>query len=173
MPNMIVAPQPIAAEEGARVLMKGGNAIDAAVTAGFVQGVISPHMCGIGGYVMLNLRLADRPDVLSILLDAPALAGSKVAEGMWEDLVIGPNPDGWGFFLKDKVNDLGYQAICVPGAVRGYQAMLERWGTCSWEQAILPAARIAEEGFVVEHEPGRRLEPVWRPIRRPALCSIM
>ena len=45
MSNMIVAPQPIAAEEGAKVLMNGGNAIDAAVTAGFVQGLLSPHMC--------------------------------------------------------------------------------------------------------------------------------
>ncbi len=150
MRNMIVAPQPVAAEAGARVLMKGGNAIDAAVTAGFVQGVISPHMCGIGGYILLNLHLADRPDVLSLILDAPALAGSRVSEGMWEHAVIGPNPDGWGFFLEDKVNDLGYQAICVPGAVRGYQAMLARWGTYSWEQVILPAARIAEEGFVVD-----------------------
>ncbi len=170
MPNMIVAPQPIAAEEGARVLMEGGNAIDAAVTAGFVQGVISPHMCGIGGYVVLNLHQADCPDVLSIVLDAPALAGSKVSEVMWEDLSIGPNPDGWGFFLKDKVNDLGYRSICVPGAVRGYQAMLERWGTYSWEQAILPAARIAEEGFVVDPN----LADGWsREAPYPEACSLL
>ena len=87
MPNMIVAPQPIAAEEGAKVLMQGGNAVDAAVTAGFVQGVISPHMCGIGGYLLLNLSLADRSEVSSIVLDAPALAGAKVLVSCWNPAI--------------------------------------------------------------------------------------
>ena len=170
MPNMIVAPQPIAAEEGAKVLMQGGNAVDAAVTAGFVQGVISPHMCGIGGYLLLNLSLADRSEVSSIVLDAPALAGAKVSEAMWEDLVLGPNPDGWGFFLKGKINDQGYQSICIPGAVRGYQAMLERWGTYSWQQAILPAVEVAEEGFVVDTD----MADGWsREAPYPEACSLL
>ena len=46
-------------------------------------------------------------------------AGSRVTPEMWEDKVLGPNPGGWGFFLKDKVNDDGYQSICTPGMVRG------------------------------------------------------
>jgi gamma-glutamyltranspeptidase/glutathione hydrolase len=69
---------------------------------------------------------------------------------MWQDIVIRPNPDGWGYFLKGQVNDLGYQSICIPGAVKGLAAMLERWGTISWERAIAPAARVAEEGFMVD-----------------------
>ena len=48
MPEMIVAPQPIAVEEGAKVLAAGGNAFDAAVTAAGVQGVTDPHACGLG-----------------------------------------------------------------------------------------------------------------------------
>ena len=59
MPNAIVAPQPLAVEEGAKVLMAGGNAIDAAVTAAFVQAIVSPQMCGIGGYALLTLHSAD------------------------------------------------------------------------------------------------------------------
>jgi len=60
MSNMIVAPpQPIAVEEGAKVLMRGGNAIDAAVACAFVQSVVSPQMCGVGGYIILTLHLAD------------------------------------------------------------------------------------------------------------------
>lgn len=153
MPAMIVAPQPAAVEEGAKVLMEGGNAIDAAVTCAFVQAVISPQMCGIGGYTLLNLHLAhsfDQTDNHSIILDAPARAGSKVTPTMWQDILIRPNPAGWGYFLRGKVNDLGYQSICTPGAVKGLAAMLERWGTIPWERAIEPAARIAEEGFVVD-----------------------
>ena len=48
MRNMIVAPQPLAVEEGAKALMAGGNAIDAAVVCALVQGVVSPQMCGLG-----------------------------------------------------------------------------------------------------------------------------
>lgn len=152
MRNLIVAPEPIAVEEGAKVFMKGGNAMDAAVTCSLVQAVVNPHTCGIGGYVLLNFHNAQEPGQTgspSIILDAPALAGSKVTPTMWQDRLIRPSPEGWGYFLKDKVNDLGYQSICVPGAVKGLAAMLERWGTISWEKAIEPSARIAEEGFVV------------------------
>jgi gamma-glutamyltranspeptidase/glutathione hydrolase len=144
---MIVAPQPYAVEEGARVLIEGGNAVDAAVTCAFVQGIVSPQMCGIGGYALLNVQLADGTNAL---LDAPAEAGSKVSADMWRDIVIGPNPDGWGYFLQGKVNDAGYQSICTPGTTLGLATMLERWGTISLERAIEPAARLADEGFTVE-----------------------
>ncbi len=151
MSSMIVAPQPIAVEEGAKVLMKGGNAVDAAVTCALIQSVVSPQMCGIGGYIILNLHVAGpTAGCLSISLDAPALAGSKVSPQMWEEKLIRPNPDGWGYFLEGKVNELGYQSICTPGTVKGLTAMLERWGTLSWKRAIGPAVRLAEDGFMVD-----------------------
>jgi gamma-glutamyltranspeptidase/glutathione hydrolase len=68
---------------------------------------------------------------------------------MWGEAALRPNPDGWGYFVRGKVNDVGYGAICTPGAVRGLAALLERWGTISWEAAIAPAACIAEQGFSV------------------------
>src|SRR2546428_12534439 len=46
---IIVCPQPVAAEIGLEVMRRGGNAVDAAVTCAFVQGVIDPQMCSIGG----------------------------------------------------------------------------------------------------------------------------
>jgi len=165
MSGMIVAPQPIAVEAGAKVLMDGGNAVDAAVTCAFVQSVVSPQMCGIGGYAILTLHLK-QPTAASgfspIALDAPALAGSKVAPDMWRHELIRPNPDGWGYFLKGKVNDLGYQSICTPGTVKALAAMLERWGTISWERAIAPAAYIAEQGFIVDSH----LAAGWRRVAR-------
>ena len=66
MPGMIVAPQPIAVEEGAKVLQAGGNAIDAAVTCALVQSIVSPHSCGIGGYAILSMGLADPKGVRAI-----------------------------------------------------------------------------------------------------------
>jgi gamma-glutamyltranspeptidase/glutathione hydrolase len=49
---MVVAPERRAVEAGARVLIHGGAAFDAAVTCAFVQGALSPHSCGIGGYAV-------------------------------------------------------------------------------------------------------------------------
>jgi gamma-glutamyltranspeptidase/glutathione hydrolase len=158
MRSMIVAPQPLAVEAGARVLMEGGNAIDAAVTCALAQGVVDPHMCGIGGYILLTLCRAGNTARQTIALDAPALAGSRVEPHMWEQEVIRPNPDGWGYFLRGKVNDLGYTSICTPGAAKGLSALLDRWGTISWAKAIEPAVRLAEQGFTVEGD----LAAVWK-----------
>jgi gamma-glutamyltranspeptidase/glutathione hydrolase len=158
MSGMIVAPQPLAVEAGARVLRAGGNAVDAAVVCAFAQTVLSPHSCGIGGYALLTIQSGAGAAVM----DAPALAGAGTSPSMWEDIVIRPNPEGWGYFLEDQVNDVGYRSICTPGAVKALAAMLERWGTLSWADAIEPAARIAEEGFMV----GQELAYGWR-VRSP------
>jgi gamma-glutamyltranspeptidase/glutathione hydrolase len=168
MPNCIVAPQPLAVEEGAKVFMAGGNAVDAAVVCAFVQAIIDPHSCGIGGYTLVNLHLAGRPG--SIGLDAPALAGAKTSPAMWEELVIRANPDGWGYFLQGKVNDAGYTSICTPGWIKGMAAILERWGTLSWAHAIEPAVRAAEEGFVVNEHLARGWK---RKGAYPESCSLL
>jgi len=175
MAGIIVAPQPIAVEEGAKVLLRGGNAVDAAVTAAFVQFVVDPHCCSAGGYMVLNLHLAERDvgNANPILLDGPALAGSKVRPDMWQEIVIGPNPDGWGYFLKDKVNDVGYQSVCTPGVIKALAATLDRWGTISWKEALGPATGIAEEGFrVSSHLAARWKEPAAYPEASSALESI-
>ena len=148
MPGMIVAPQPLAVEEGAKVLAAGGNAFDAAVTAAAVQGVIDPHSCGLGGYLVLTAHRAGQTSPAPIL-DAPAIAGSLVKPDMWQDAILRANPDGWGYFLKGKVNDNGYRSICVPGMVRGLAEMQRRFCTSSWSDLLQPAVRIAEEGWPV------------------------
>jgi gamma-glutamyltranspeptidase/glutathione hydrolase len=164
MAGMVVAPEPLAVEAGALALKSGGNAIDAAVVTAFVQSVVNPHNCGVAGYALLTLHLADRDGQQppSLVLDAPALGGSLVKPDMWADRVLRANPDGRGHFLEGKPNDLGYTSICTPGTTRALQVMLDRWGTISWEQAIAPATRIADEGFMVEDTLARS----WR--RKPA-----
>ena len=168
MPNAIVAPQPIAVEEGAKTLMAGGNAFDAAVTCAFVQGVIDPHSCGMGGYALVNLHLANQAD--GVGLDAPALAGSKTTPDMWENKLLRPNPDGWGYFLEGKLNDAGYTSICTPGWVKGMAAILQRYGTISWADAIAPAIRVAEEGYVVSEYQATRWQ---RKAAYPEASSLL
>ena len=166
MKSIISAPQPIAVDEAVRVLQRGGNAIDAAVTCAFAQAVVDPQMCGIGGYALLTAQLAGQPEPIGF--DAPALAGSKTSPEMWQNRVIGMNPDGWGYFLRDKVNDAGYTSICAPGTVTMLAHMLEKWGTISWAQAIEPAARLAEDGWQVHETLSRQ----WRtPAGYPEACS--
>jgi gamma-glutamyltranspeptidase/glutathione hydrolase len=146
MPNAIVAPQPVAVEAGANMFMEGGNAVDAALTCALVQAVVDPHMCGVGGYVTLNIHLADGT---RHILEAPALAGAKVREDMWVEKLIRPNPDGWGYFLEGKVNTKGYTSVCTPGTVKAFATMLDRWGTRAWGDICEPAVRVATDGYVV------------------------
>ncbi len=170
MSAMIVAPEPVAAEEGARVLARGGNAVDAAVVCALTQGIVNPHNAGIGGYSLLTMYRAGAAGSPFAGLDAPALAGSRVSAGMWEDQVIRANPDGWGYFVRGKVNAMGYTSICTPGSVRAWSTMLDRWGTLSWAEAVEPAARIAEEGFMV----GEWRAAAWKVrARYPEDCSLI
>jgi gamma-glutamyltranspeptidase/glutathione hydrolase len=125
-------------------------------------------MCGIGGYAVMTLHLADGREAY---LDAPARAGSKTTPDMWEDVVIGPNVGlGFGFSLKDRVNAWGYTSICTPGTVKGLATILQSWGTISWREALEPAIRIAEEGFMVTST----LAGKWRrPARSPNEPSLI
>jgi len=149
MPSLIVAPQPEAVNAGAEVLRAGGNAVDAAVTTAFVQGVVDPHQCGIGGYLLAQIDPAG--DGHPIVIDAPGRAGAKVTPDVFEKDVIGLSPTGWGFAVKGRRNSVGYESICTPGTVRSLAQILARWGTISWEQAIAPAVEIAEKGYVVHN----------------------
>lgn len=168
MPAAIAAPQPDAVDAGATILKNGGNAIDAAVACALAQGIVDPQDCGIGGYALVNMHLAGASG--SVGVDAPALAGAKVTDDMWVDQVIRPNPDGWGFFLKEHLNESGYTSVCTPGTVKMLAALLERWGTISWAEAAAPAIRLAEEGWMV----GGMIATWWARSRRyPETLSFL
>ncbi len=143
---IIVCPQPQAAEIGLEVMRRGGNAVDAAVTTAFVQGVIDPQMCGIGGCGVMLVHNAKGGDAL---LEFYATAGARAREDQWEHLFIREAADRYGYVLEGWVNDVGYQSVGVPGTVAGLYEALTRFGTISWEQAIAPAIPIAREGFAV------------------------
>lgn len=147
MNGIVVAPQVEAAEQAVEVLRGGGNAIDAAVTAAFVQGVVDPQMCGIGGGgVMVVHDARTRSDVV---LEFYPRAGSLVREGQWSSAFRRPAAHPYGFVIDGAPNDVGYQSIGVPGTVRGLHEALTRFGTISWERAVAPAVAVARRGFPV------------------------
>jgi gamma-glutamyltranspeptidase/glutathione hydrolase len=150
MPAMIVCPQPLAAEAGLEVLRRGGNAVDAAVTTAFCQGVLDPQMCGIGGGGMMLVHTASAATTEAI--EFHPRAGGQVRADMWERIFVKEAADRYNFVVEGGVNDAGYQSVAVPGTVAGLALALERHGTISLADSLQPAIAYAEEGFPVTAE---------------------
>ncbi|MGB1685202.1 MAG: gamma-glutamyltransferase, partial [Pseudomonadales bacterium] len=129
--SIIVAAQPEAAEAGARVLMRGGNAVDAAMTAALVQGVVDPQMTGIAGFGSCQLYLPGQG--VHTCIDFHGKTPLAATPDMWEDLLESETRDGFGFVLRGNVNDLGYQAITTPGSLMAYGESIEAFGTFDWK----------------------------------------
>jgi gamma-glutamyltranspeptidase/glutathione hydrolase len=144
---MIVAAQPEAAEAGAALLDAGGNAVDAAIGCALVQGVVDPLMTGIAGFGSAGIYLPDRGFHQYLDFHAPAPAAAR--PDMWQDRIEGEARDGYGFILRDKVNDLGYQSICVPASLRGYFEAHSRFGVLPWRTIVAPAVEWAQRGWMV------------------------
>jgi gamma-glutamyltranspeptidase / glutathione hydrolase len=147
MTGMIVCPQPVAAEAGLAVLRRGGNAVDAAVATAFVQGVIDPMMCGIGGSGLMLVYLARERRVE--VIEFHARAGAGVRPDQWENLFLRVAADRYGYVLKGWVNDCGYQSVGVPGMVAGLAEALRRHGSLSWADALAPGLKAARRGAEV------------------------
>src|SRR2546421_5395812 len=105
---MIVCPQPLAAEAGRAVLRAGGNAVDAAVAAAFVQGVVDPMMCGIGGSGVMLVYLA--AEGRTEVIDFYARAGSQVRPEQWGRVFPREGAGRYGYVLGRWGNHRGYQS---------------------------------------------------------------
>jgi gamma-glutamyltranspeptidase / glutathione hydrolase len=133
--GMVATSQPLATSAGLRVLEEGGNAVDAAVTAAAVLTVVEPHMTGIGGDLFALLWPADEGRVVG--LSAHGRSGSLMTR---EALLEAGH---------ESIPTRGPESITVPGALRGWADLLERYGTRTLAEALEPAIRLAEEGFPV------------------------
>jgi gamma-glutamyltranspeptidase/glutathione hydrolase len=130
----VVASESTAAARAARdVLVRGGNAMDAAVTGVFAIGVARPQSCGIGGGGFLVYRSrTGRTRALDFRETAPATFA--------KDTLTKPG-------IHEDFN--GHLTVGVPGTVAGMASALERYGSIDLDTAIAPAERLAREGFRV------------------------
>jgi gamma-glutamyltranspeptidase / glutathione hydrolase len=152
---LIVCPQPQAAEIGLDVMRRGGNAVDAAVTCAFVQSVIDPQMCGLGG---CGAMLVHSPHAGDTLLEFYGTAGSLVREDQWAKIFIREAADRYGYVLEGWVNDVGYQSVAVPGTVAGLELALKTFGTMKLTDVMAPAIRLAENGYPVSAKLAKELK---------------
>jgi gamma-glutamyltranspeptidase/glutathione hydrolase len=133
--GIVAAESPLAAQAGVRILESGGNAVDAAIATNAMMGVVEPMMNGIGG------------DLFAIVYDAKA------------NKLYGLNASGWApkgltieFLHKQGLREMaqnGVHSITVPGAVDGWQKLVERFGRKKLNEDLAAAIRTAEEGFPV------------------------
>lgn len=128
-----------ASKIGRDILIKGGNAIDAAVAAGFALGVVEPNSSGIGGGGFMVIRSAKTGE--TVFIDFRERAPKKSKPEMWE---VGPD----GKVIGNQ-KDEGGKAAGIPGEVAGLLYALEKYGTMSREEVIRPAVNLAKNGFIV------------------------
>ena len=132
--GIVATSDPLAAQAGLDILRQGGNAIDAAVAAGAVLDVTSPNDTGIGGDLFALVYVA-REKKLYALNSAGWAPAGWTPEFFTGTLGVGAVP---GF---------GVNAATVPGAISGYDALLDRFGTMDFNETFERAASIAEEGW--------------------------
>ena len=130
--GLVTAGHPLASMAGLRILMSGGNAIDAAVAVLATLNVVRPQMSGAGGNGFLTYFDKSSGTVRSL-----TAAGAAP-----EALVAGDR-------LAEELNK-GIYAGVVPGLLGGWVSMLKEFGTMSLSEVLEPAMEYATEGHPIE-----------------------
>lgn len=146
--GVVAAQNQVAADVGADVLSKGGNAVDAAIATAYALGAVEPWMSGAGGggYMVVHLAKERRTQVVDFGMIASRGLDPKtypLAEGRAGDLF------GWPAVVEDR-NIKGYHSIAVPGQVAGMELAHKTFATWSWAKLLEPAVAIAERGINVD-----------------------
>ena len=133
--GIVATESPLASQAGAMILARGGNAIDAAVAANAVVGVVEPMMNGMGGDLFVIIYEAKTGKLYGLNASgwAPAKLSIEFLHGKGED----------------KMPQRGIDSVTVPGAVDGWSKLLSRFGTKKFPEVLAPAIHFAKDGFPV------------------------
>lgn len=133
--GMVAASHPLAASSALQILQEGGSAVDAALSAAFVLGVVEPQMTGIGG------------DCFAIIHDGQdgsihAINGSGRSS---QDADL-------NWYLEQGFSQIpkhSAHAVTVPGALKAFDAMHQKFGQLEWARLVQDAIKFAKEGFAL------------------------
>ncbi len=129
--NVVSTSQPLAAAAGLKMLMRGGNAVDAALATAIALTVVEPCMNGIGG------------DLFALIWDGKQMHGLNAS---------GRAPAAWTpdrFADQPSMPGIGWGSVTTPGGVAGWRALCDRFGTLPFEDLFEPAVKLARDGFLV------------------------
>jgi gamma-glutamyltranspeptidase/glutathione hydrolase len=179
--GIVAAQQRDAAETGAAILAKGGNAVDAAVATAFALAALEPWNSGLGGvgFMVVHLVGAPRAEIVDFGPIAPRAldpAAYPLVGGTRTELFTWPRVEG------DRNID-GPLSFAIPSAVAGLALAVERFGRLPWRELVTPAAALARAGLPVDwwttlkaanaasglrrYEESRR---IWLPDGLPPVC---
>ena len=135
--GMVAAAHPLAAQTGAEILQKGGNAIDAAVATAFALNAVEPNASGIGGGGFMLIRFAETGEI--IVLDYREVAPGTATKDMFASDQA--SAERWSVE--------GGKAVAVPGTLMGLKMALDEYGTMTLEEVMSPAIAYMENGFEI------------------------
>jgi gamma-glutamyltranspeptidase/glutathione hydrolase len=141
--GIVSTSQVLASQAGAQILAQGGSAVDAAIAANAVLGVVEPMMCGIGGDLFVMYRDAKTGQITGLNASGPAPQAMTIEALQAKGL--------------KKMDGTGIHSATVPGCVRGWEAMHKRHGKLPWNKLFQTAIRLAADGFPIQEMVGR----VW------------
>lgn len=133
--GIVAASQPLAASAGVHMLELGGNAVDAAIAANAANGLMEPAMNGVGGDLFAIVYIAKTGKIYGLN------SSGWSASGMTPDLLTAKG-------LK-RIPIRGIYGVTVPGAVAGWQALHDKFGTLPLSTLLAPTIQYAKEGFPV------------------------
>ena len=133
--GMVATSQPLAAMAGLRILMAGGNAVDAAVATAATLNVVEPMSTGVGGDLFALIWKAKRKDVVALNGSGRAPKAASIDELLSQG--------------RSRMPAIGPYSVSVPGTVHGWEVLLDSEGTISLADALEPAIEYAENGFPV------------------------
>ncbi len=143
--GIVVSAHELASRAGVEIMQAGGNAVDAAVAAGFALAVVHPAAGNLGGGGFMLIRMADgKTHFLDYREKAPAAAT--------RDMYLDPQGN-----VVEGASEYGYKAIGVPGSVAGMVYAEQKFGKLTLKQVMAPAIRLAREGYALSWAEARDL----------------
>ena len=134
--GIVATSQTLASVAGLRMLLDGGNAIDAAIAAAATLNVVEPMSTGIGGDMFALVWIAREKKLYALNGSGRAPAALTIQEVKMRGATAEMPMFGW-------------LPVTVPGAVDGWAQLLQRFGTKRFADVLAPAIDYAENGFPV------------------------